>query len=100
LGRRPRVAVVPARNRCQTTWFPPPRLAAIFHRHAAENRSLEHVKKSERRPRRPEFLTVRCGGYGAMPSGLVFRGNPGTDGTFPRKGGAKMSRQSPHCGVG
>src|SRR5581483_11514274 len=49
---------------------------------------------------RPECLTVHCGGYGAMPSGLVFRGNTGTDGTFPRKCGAKMSRQSPHCSVG
>ena len=55
---------------------------------------------AERRPRRPEFSKVHCGGYGAMPSGLVFRGNTGTDGTFPRKCGAKMSRQSPHCSVG
>src|SRR5581483_945985 len=57
------------------------------------------VNESERRPRRPEFLTVHCGGYGAMPSGLVFRGNTGTDGISPRNRGAEMSRQSPHCGL-
>src|SRR5581483_10330369 len=29
-----------------------------------------------------------------------YGGDTGTDGTFPRKCGAKMSRQSPHCSVG
>src|SRR5581483_1160337 len=58
------------------------------------------TEKSKRQPRLPEFLTAHCGGYEAMPSGLAFRGNTGTDGTFPRKCGAKMSRQSPYCSVG
>src|SRR5581483_3083463 len=83
-----------------------------------KNRRQEHVKKSERRPRRPEFLRVHCGGYGAMPSGLVFRGNTGTgtcekiesgckarcticnagtDEIFPRRSCAEIFRLSPYC---
>src|SRR5581483_683274 len=74
-----------------------PPLTRYFRAASPEMFRLEHVKESERRPRRPEVLTVHCDGYGAMPSGLVFRGNTGTDGIFPRNCGAEISRQSPHC---
>jgi len=112
------------------------------------NRLSGTYEKIGRRPRRPEFLTVHCGGYRALPSGdwscgairgqtEHFRANAARkclvspriaawadsetptricrsapldqqpiqffqtfpDGTFPRKCGAKTSRQSPHCSV-